>query len=408
MKLYLNIILIAFFSIPCWATRTETQTVEEDGTVKTVITDEWTEERHVRGRGRGQGDTIVVMTSDNDNEEHQTSEGTSDGQQSCNNITSRTVPLKRLFNGVDSYTYSIDQQDETTLTKAGYKLEETMGRVVAQQSDFPDCHDLVPITRVTLPIPSGGFNIMMLNAPSAFYIRIGGWPEAGGMGYAVMEKGKCGATIPVRQLRSSKSFLQITDADGESDAYKSLGYAIIPNIALDFYVWDEKADFCPQPRPIEKKTALLTRLFNTILSDFEYVTNPKVKEILTKPTGGYRFDGNLGRVVIKPSDLPECKDLVPIIKMFHSSSTNHVLLVDQAIADSWVKEGWTNAGVIGYGVLEKGKCDATAEVRYWSVQQANVNWLLHYQTAVLSQYEILKNLYGCNDGGTKNFYIWEP
>jgi hypothetical protein len=410
MKLYLNIILIAFFSIPCLGTRTETQTVEEDGTVKTVVTDEWTEERTFgrgHGRGHGSGDTIVVMTNDNDNVEPQTSKGTSNGQNSCD-VTSKTVPMKRFFKGPDSYSYSSDQQKETALTNSGYTVDGAMGRVVAQRSNFPECRDLFPIIGVTSP-GDRRYNILTASVGAAItFTRVFSWSETGVIGYAVQEKGKCGATVPVRALHKNLNgliqYLQITDADGEIDDYKNLGY-VLPGYQ-EFYVWDENAHFCPQPRPIEKKTALLTRLYNSQLTDFDYTTSPKVEEILTKPSGGYRFDGSLGRVVIKPSDLPECKDLVPIIKLFMSSYTDHVLLVDQADVDNWVKSGWTNAGVIGYGVLEKDICGATVEVRHAFLHNADPNLKLFFVTSVLSQYENVKT-YGFADMGTKNFYIWE-
>jgi hypothetical protein len=402
MKLYVNIILIAFSIIPCWATRTETQTVEDDGTVKTIITDEWTEERTF-GRGHGRGDNIVIMTNDNDNGEDQTSEGTSNGQDSCN-ISSKTVPVTRFFNG-KSYTYSIDKQKETTLANSGYKKDGPMGRIVAQRSDFPDCHDLVPITQVTHS--REGYNMLLANTGRVYSFEISTWPETAVIGYGVLEKGKCGATVPARQInKANTEFLHITDAEGEFDAYKSMGYEPQVDGAQYFYVWGENVHFCPLSRPIEKKTALLNRLYNTKLSDFEFTTNPKVEEILTKPGSGFRFDGTLGRVVINPSDLPESKDLVPITKLFRSSSTDHVLLVDQATTDAWVKAGWTNAGVIGYGVLEKDKCGATREVRHAFMDIPYYKAMLRYQTTILSQYEPLVNN-NFVDGGTKKFYIWE-
>jgi hypothetical protein len=412
MKLYLNIILIAFFSIPCLGTQTKTETVEEDGTIKTVITDEWTEERPVRGRGHGRGDTIVVMTNDDDNVEPQTSEGTSKGQDSCG-TTSKTVPLKRFFNGGNLYSYSTDQQKETTLTNAGYKFDSSMGRVVPQRSDFPECHDLVPIAGMTMTYGNAGHNILLTNAGQGYlYGYNSAWSETGVIGYAVPEKGKCGATIPVRHVfkaTGATEWLQITDADGEIEAYKNMDYIDTKyedtSVIQDFYVWDENAHFCPQPRPIEKKTALVTRLFNSILTDVEYVTSSKMEDLLTKPSVGYRFDGSLGRVVLKPSDLPECKDLVAIIKMFHSTNKDHALLVDQAMADSWVKAGWTNVGVIGYGVLEKDKCGATVEIRHTFLQTATPSRNLFYGS-ILSQYKSMTR-HGTPDGGTKNFYIWE-
>jgi hypothetical protein len=109
MKLILNIFLIAVFILPVSATkpkRTETQSVEDDGTVKTVVTEEWTDQKEFKGRGRG--DIIVMTNDDNDQSEHSNQRGDhdssvatsyqgSDDQQCVNQCTTKCNEQQQSF-----------------------------------------------------------------------------------------------------------------------------------------------------------------------------------------------------------------------------------------------------------------------------------------------------------------------
>jgi hypothetical protein len=393
MKLYLNIFLVVIVCFNfSFCKRTEETTREEDGTIKTVITEEWeTEERRGHGRGRGRGDTIVIMTNDNENVDNQY-----DSEESRpNSVKPKTVQLNRLYDGKTGYHFSTDQQEQSVLGKAGYKFDASLGSVVIKREDFPECEDLVPVTRVKHASLSPYHTLVVTSALVRWWTG-GGWnADTVVIGYAVLEKGKCGATAQVRQLIKD-SYIQTTN-DDEYKNYKSAGFG--DGGAPIFYVWGESDNFVtPQiSQAIKDKTAVLTRLNKEI--DYHYSVDQKEKSVLEK--AGYKFDGTLGRIVVKQTDFPECGDLVPITRVKNLSQAIHVLVTStSAVVQWWITGGWNgDTVVIGHAVSEKGKCGATVQVRHLIKDS-------YIQISNNAEYGLYKTS-GYGDGGAPVFYIWE-
>jgi hypothetical protein len=410
MQLGLIFLLVAVCSIhQSTCTRTEQQTVEDDGTVRTVITEEWeTEERRGHGRGnggRGRGDTIIIMTNDDDN---QGSQVESDVESHHHGIKPKTVPVNRLYNDkLADFDYVTTADEQDRLTRNGYTFDGNIGRIVAKREDFPECADLMPITKA---YSSCGCHALAATAATMRYLAGGAWQDTGVIGYGVLDKGKCGATTRVRHIHKNNANCNLilhfqTSIDAEYNSYKNLGY--VDSSAADFYLWEENDSFTPQPRPhsIEDKTALLNRLYNDKLADFDYSIDRQQEDILTRASGGYRFDGSLGRIVTKQSDLSDCSALVPLTRMY-SACGCHALAASAASIRYLEGGGWQNKGVIGFGVLENGKCGATVQVRHMHLVNANCNLILHFQTKSDAEYDYYKKL-GYVDSVAPTFYIWE-
>jgi hypothetical protein len=404
MKLCLNILLIAalFFHIST-CKRTEERTVEEDGTIDTVITDEWqeVEERHFdgRGHGRGRGDTIVVMTNDNENDDHK--DETEVAATGPTSIKDKTVILNRLYSAqLSDYHYSVDPQEQTTLNNAGYKPDGSLGLIVTKREHFPDCPDLVPITR----LGHDGYTAHALVVTSAnvhLWMTSWGWKNPEVIGYGVLEKGKCGATLAVRHLGGAPGYTSYqTSSDAERSTLMTLGFA--DHVAPIFYVWDSTENFIAPKLPHAHKTAVLTRLYKEQGTDFHYVNSEEAQATLGRLS--YQFDGTMGRVVTKQTDMPECTDLVPITLLSHGTYTGHGLVVNAANVKQWINDwGWKDGGVIGYGVLTKGKCGANVAVRHLMNPVTN---FIHISND--AEYNLYKaDLVKYGDHVAPVFYIWE-
>jgi hypothetical protein len=409
MKLGLNIFLIvAFFCVPCLSTRTETQTVEDDGTVKTVITDEWAEERtvHHDGRGRGHGDTIIIMTNDNENQVDQI-----ETKSEVTTIEQKTIPVNRLYNDkLADYQYSFDPQEQTTLTQSGFKFDKDIGRIVAKREDFPECTDLVPIYKMSHD--TCFCHGLVVHSGNVRQWESWGWKNSGVVGYGVLENGKCGASLHVRHMAINNADCKLvlhiqTTSDTEYNTLPKLGYAV--SVAPNFYIWDSNDNFAPPPRlanSVEKKTVQLNRLYNNPQTDYDYSIDREAEAILAQGGRGYNFDKTMGRIVAKREDFPECRDLVPITVMIHDTCTCHGLVVNAGNVRQW--EGWTwkdTGVVIGYGVLDKGKCGATAQVRHIGANNADCKLVLHFQTTSDTEYANYLKL-GYAASVAPDFYIW--
>jgi hypothetical protein len=398
MKLYLNIFLIAvlcFHFSTC--KRTEETTQEEDGTIKTVITDEWETEKR-RGNGRGRGDTIVVMTNENENDNQNENDEPEVAEPRSISIKDKTSPLIRfLYADNTDYYYSADPQEQKTLENVFFKNDANLGQVVTKREDFPECFDLVPI--FLLRDLASSIHALIVTFATIY------WENTGVIGYGVLEKGKCGATIAVRQLAKpgyASSFIQ-TASDTERSKFLALGYVDYEPIFFGptFYIWDTAAQFQPPQYPHTSKTSLLTRLYNEKETDYHY--SVAQKEQATLGQASYQFNGNMGRVVTKQSDMSACSDFVAITRLSNAQFTSHVLIVTASDVNKWKNDGgWTDAGIIGYGVLEKGRCGATVAVRQLVRGDSN-----HYfQTSNDVEYNIYKKR-GYADGVAPVFYIWD-
>jgi hypothetical protein len=414
MKLYLNIFLtIVLFFPSSTCTRTEERTVDEDGTIKTVITDEeWeTEERRYNGQGRGRGDTIIVMTNDNENtDQDQHAEVESEIEEPPpTSIEHNSVPLNRLYSAqLTDYHYSVDPQEQTTLNNVGYKSVVNLGRVFTKREHFPECPDLVPITRLFIEACTSHV-LIVTSTTVRTWMKGWGWTNPEILGYGVLEKGKCGATLAVRQLAISgdcSSSVHIT-SDTERSSFLPRGYTDYEFVAPTFYIWDNTAKFEPPKRPYTRQTSLLTRLYNDKETDYHYSVAQKEQATLVQ--AGFQFDANMGRVVTKRSDMPDCPDLVSITRMNCDApaSTSHVLVVNAANVDQWKTWGCKDDRVIGYGVSEKGQCGATLPVRLLGVSgDPNYNFqttsdgeINYYKRPFLVKYSDMSQ--------APIFYIWE-
>jgi hypothetical protein len=281
------------------------------------------------------------------------------------------------------------------LGKSGYKFDASLGRIVINRECFPECHHLVPITRLTRdPTTTHG-----LIAPSGLAEK---WTAEGRkaqsaeiIGYCVLEKGACGANLAVRHLSNNEVQVQ-TSNDSEYNSFKSNGFVTTAKTAPTFYVWGSSDQLTPPARsPVEDKTSVLTRLWK--LNLYRYSIDPQEQEILDK--AWYKYDGIMGRIVTNKADMPDCPDLVPITRINHR--TIHFISADAAFVsrNSNAGGGWENAGVIGYGVLTKGKCGATVPVRH-------VADLPQFQVTNDAEHAIYKQ-YGWIDHSVPIFYIWE-
>jgi len=406
MELTLNIfLLVAFFCVTCSSTdpkRTETQTTEADGTIKTVITEEWEEEKTIHkggrghGRGRGHGDTIVIMTNDNDDVDNHHHD-----QHDSGSINERTAVLNRLYREKDTdYHYSVDPQEQTSLTNNGYKPDGSLGRIVPKLEDFLECTHLVPIVRISHDVMTS--HGLVVTAAVYEFINVYKWKDTGIIGYGVLEKGQCGANLAVRSMWKSADwsyFFQST-SDSEYKTYSTLGYSDYgwPT----FYIWGEGDNFSPQPRPavIEDKTALLTRMYSDKQTDFTYVTSQQEQDILAKE--GYKFDANMGYVAKTQSAFTECT-LVPIVRISHDVMTSHGLVVTAIVNEFINTYKWKDTGIIGYGVLQKGQCGANLAVRnMWK----SADWSYFFQTISDPEYKLFSTM-GYSNYGWPVFYIWE-
>jgi hypothetical protein len=403
MKLILNIFLIAvlcfYFST---SKRTEETTQEDDGTIKTVITDEWeNEERRGNGRGRGRGDTIVVMTNDNENTVHQNTEVDSEvAETRLISIKDISSPLLRFHHASNTdYYYSANPKEQETLENVFYKNDANFGQVITKREDFPECFDLVPLTR-------SGAESALIHSLIATTVCTW-WKHMGVIGYGVLEKGQCGATIAVRQLSKSNCSPCVlsTNSDTEHNNHIALGYTSggpVEQNAPTFYIWDTAAQFEPSTNLLASKTALLTRFHNATKTDWHY--SAAQKEQATLGQAGYTFDGDMGRVVMKQTDMSSCSDLVPITRLSNAQVAAHALIVTASDVAKWKNDGWKVDGVIGYGVLEKGRCGATLAVR-----QLGVVWgdrKDYFQTSKDVEYNIWKKKTYV-DGTAQVFYIWD-
>jgi hypothetical protein len=412
MKLYLNTFLVVFICFNFFSgKRTEEIIQEEDGTTETVIAEEWGTETH-RGHWRGRGDIIVVMTNDNDNQDAQVESGV---ESNPKGIKEKTVPVIRLYNDkIKNVDYTIDQNEQG---KNGFTFDAPVGRIVLKREDFPECADLVPITYGYAPCGTHG--LVAAAAPMRYLQGAGAyWLDGGIIGYGVLEAGKCGANTHVRSLWANNvgpSGCAIhfqTSADIEFDTKKKQGYG--GSAVINFYLWEENDSFIPQPRPhsIDDKTVLLNRIYNPKLSDFDYTTDRQQEVILTRASSGYRFEGTLGRVVTKQSDLADCSGLVSLTKMYLPADECHVLAATASSVSSLEKGGWKNMGVIGFGVLENGKCGASVKVRHVYTNTAGdamtkkYDLKMHIQTKSDAEYLNCKRVYYV-DGAAPTFYIWE-
>jgi hypothetical protein len=408
LKLILNIFLVAILSFRfSTCTRTEETTEEADGTIKTVITEEWEEETRKTygghdGRGHGHGDTIIIMTNDNENDDHQQTQVEPDGPAS---IKHKTGLLNRLYNDkLTDYHYSVDPQEQVTLNNAGYKPDGNLGRVITKREHFPGCPDLVPITRLSHDACTC-HGLVVTSAHVRQWITVWAWKDAGIIGYGVLEKGKCGATKAVRHLgRGSDCNHFQTSSDTERSTFLTLGY--IDHVAPTFYIWDEIDSFTPEPhsRAIEEKTTQLTRVYNEKKTDYHYSVDQEEQSVLGRD--GYNYDGNMGRVVPKQSDFAECPHLVPINRLSHDVCTCHGLVVTAAHVRQWITVwAWKHAGIIGYGVLEKGQCGANVAVRHLS----KVPECSHVQITNDAEYNQYKRTDSTNyiDHVAPTFYVWD-
>jgi hypothetical protein len=394
MKLILNIFLVAFFCFHFSSgKRTEETTQEEDGTIKTVITEEWeTEERRGgRSQGRGRGDTIVVMTNDNGNAGHQQSDL---AETRPTSVKCEEGLLNRLFDGKFDYHYSVDQKEQSVLGKSGYKFDASLGRIVINRECFPECQHLVPIIRLTHD-PTTTHGLITPSGAAEKWILEGQKPQSAEViGYGVLEKGACGANLAVRHLANKEVQIQ-TSSDAEYNSLKSNGFVTTSKTAPTFYVWGSSDQLTPPVRsPVENKTSVLTRMWKG--SVYSYSIDAQEQEILDK--AGHKYDGIVGRIVVKKEDMPDCPNLVPITRINYPSINQ--LVADAAVVKQFTVGGvYKIKGVIGYGVLTKGKCGATVPVRHVSGPAR------HLQITNAAEYAIYK-ANGWVDQ-TLTFYIWE-
>jgi len=151
-------------------------------------------------------------------------------------IDAPTALLTRTYNDAQTdFYYSIDRQTPVTLGQNIYQFDGIMGRVIAKLSDFPDCTDLVPITRLYHPV-STCHALIVTSADVRDMVVNNGWKDDGGViGYGVLQKDKCGATVPVRNLNLNDWRFQTT-SEGEYKAYKYLSFTDWTRAS--FYIWE--------------------------------------------------------------------------------------------------------------------------------------------------------------------------
>jgi len=345
------------------------------------------------------------MTSDTDNQDPPM---VTKPKECSNAPHGKTVSLNRLFSNrpnLPDYQYSIDQQEQKTLQQSGYKNDGSLGHVVADPKDFPECTELVPIVRMRND-QNNCHGLLVTAAEVRLWETTFSYRNTGIVGYAVLGSGKCGATVRVRHIHNgggnNKLGLHLqTSSETEYGACKKLGY--VDNGSSDFYIWASTA--CANPS--ESITVPLNRLFNDNgkLADFQYSIDQQEQDTLQK--SGYKSDGSLGRVVANPKDLAECAELVPIVRMRHDQNNCHGLLVTAAEVRLWETTfSYRNTGIVGYGVLDKDKCGATVRVRHIHNGGGNTKLGLHLQISSDSEYNKRKQM-GYVDNGSSDFYIWE-
>jgi len=178
-------------------------------------------------------------------------------------------------------------------------------------------------------------------------------------------------------------------------------------------VGDDTVQSTPADRT--KKLTVLNRLFNAKATDYIFTVDRLEEQIAGD--AGYALDATLGRVALRYQDMPDCPLLMPIYKLSQPISTNHILMVSEELVTEWYiklitsnqgKSNWQYIGVIGFGVLNKNECGATAQVRHFSNEIADVNSqsMTHILTTNDTEAADLPTR-GIKRSNLPSFYIWQ-
>jgi len=317
--------------------------------------------------------------------------------------------VNRLFSADKAdYIYSTDRYLDDLLKVATYKDVTTIGGMPLVKEDMPGCSSLTPIYGLTNEDCSLHVLLTSVDAVHQWTSNLG-FTNEGIFGYAVLKQGDCGATQHVRLLHSplqadcsKNTYLQATNDTEYSDFQQKKGYAVDQTYSPsgDFYIW---------PAPIELPS--LIRVYSADRADFIYTVDKYQVQLLGEV--GYKVDGGLGRLPMMKEDMPNCASLTPIYLITNVPCSLHALVTSMDAVHQWVSQlGWTEEGILGFGVLKQGDCGATRHVQLVHTTPLNSDCSknTYFQTSNATEYSSYQGKGYAVDptySPQGDFYIWE-